>query len=103
MTFRLGGGRSIQLSYRGGKKERERGREKGDVEKGDALILCPGAVGPRTENKCVPFFYIPFFYISYPFLGGIGGAEENRTLDLRIANATLSQLSYGPGCRTGGV
>ncbi len=31
---------------------------------------------------------------------GIGGAEGNRTLDLRIANATLSQLSYGPTLRT---
>ena len=27
---------------------------------------------------------------------GIGGAEGDRTPDLRIANATLSQLSYGP-------
>ncbi len=26
-----------------------------------------------------------------------GGAEEDRTPDLRIANATLSQLSYRPG------
>ncbi len=26
----------------------------------------------------------------------VGGAEEDRTLDLRIANAALSQLSYGP-------
>ena len=26
----------------------------------------------------------------------LGGAEEDRTPDLRIANATLSQLSYGP-------
>ena len=25
-----------------------------------------------------------------------GGAEEDRTPDLRIANATLSQLSYSP-------
>jgi hypothetical protein len=25
-----------------------------------------------------------------------GGDEEDRTLDLRIANATLSQLSYIP-------
>ncbi len=25
-----------------------------------------------------------------------GGAEGNRTPDLRIANATLSHLSYGP-------
>ncbi len=29
-----------------------------------------------------------------PELGG--GAEGDRTLDLRIANATLSQLSYRP-------
>ncbi len=29
----------------------------------------------------------------------IGGAEEDRTPDLRIANATLSQLSYGPVIR----
>ena len=28
-----------------------------------------------------------------------GGAEEDRTPDLRIANATLSQLSYGPFSR----
>jgi hypothetical protein len=26
----------------------------------------------------------------------IGGGEGDRTLDLRIANATLSQLSYSP-------
>ena len=30
---------------------------------------------------------------------GIGGAEEDRTPDLRIANATLSQLSYRPSVR----
>jgi hypothetical protein len=28
-----------------------------------------------------------------------GGAEGDRTLDLRIANATLSQLSYRPTIR----
>jgi hypothetical protein len=28
--------------------------------------------------------------------GKNGGAEGDRTLDLRIANATLSQLSYRP-------
>jgi hypothetical protein len=28
--------------------------------------------------------------------GKFGGAEEDRTPDLRIANATLSQLSYRP-------
>ncbi len=27
----------------------------------------------------------------------LGGDEGDRTLDLRIANATLSQLSYVPG------
>ena len=31
--------------------------------------------------------------------GGSGGAEGDRTLDLRIANATLSQLSYRPTTR----
>ena len=31
-------------------------------------------------------------------IGVNGGAEEDRTPDLRIANATLSQLSYGPTC-----
>ena len=30
-----------------------------------------------------------------------GGAEGSRTPDLRIANATLSQLSYGPGAAAG--
>ena len=30
-----------------------------------------------------------------------GGAEEDRTPDLRIANATLSQLSYGPVTESG--
>ena len=29
----------------------------------------------------------------------LGGDEEDRTPDLRIANATLSQLSYVPGTR----
>ncbi len=29
----------------------------------------------------------------------IGGEEGDRTLDLRIANATLSQLSYFPNAR----
>ena len=31
-----------------------------------------------------------------------GGAEGNRTPDLRIANATLSHLSYGPAPARGG-
>ncbi len=29
-----------------------------------------------------------------------GGEEEDRTPDLRIANATLSQLSYPPNSRS---
>ena len=28
--------------------------------------------------------------------GIVGGASRDRTDDLRVANATLSQLSYGP-------
>ena len=32
-----------------------------------------------------------------------GGAEGSRTPDLRIANATLSQLSYGPIAAAGGI
>jgi hypothetical protein len=36
----------------------------------------------------------------YGQLIGIGGDEEDRTPDLRIANATLSQLSYVPGIWT---
>ena len=68
-TFRLGGGRSIQLSYRGL----------------DAMGW-PGACQrcQRRESRAGP---------GSP---GIGGAEEDRTPDLRIANATLSQLSYRP-------
>ena len=31
----------------------------------------------------------------FDYSGEVGGAEEDRTPDLRIANATLSQLSYG--------
>ena len=30
------------------------------------------------------------------FVSGVGGAEGDRTPDLRIANAALSQLSYSP-------
>ena len=35
--------------------------------------------------------------IRFETRSGTGGAEEDRTPDLRIANATLSRLSYGPG------
>ena len=41
----------------------------------------------RQEHKKWPVF---------PAILKIGGAEGDRTLDLRIANATLSQLSYRP-------
>ncbi len=34
--------------------------------------------------------------------GKIGGAEEDRTPDLSVANAALSQLSYGPTVSTHG-
>ncbi len=34
--------------------------------------------------------------ITPSFIQRLGGAEGDRTPDLRIANATLSQLSYGP-------
>ena len=60
VTFRLGGGRSILLSYRG----RGQGRDTGTIR--------------------------------------VGGADGGRTHDLSIANAALSQLSYGPG-NEGGV
>jgi hypothetical protein len=30
----------------------------------------------------------------------VGGASRDRTDDLRVANATLSQLSYGPAAAT---
>jgi hypothetical protein len=53
-TWRLGGTRSIQLSYRG--------------------VSC---------------------------IADIGGAEEDRTPDLFIANEALSQLSYGPNAFAG--
>ena len=36
---------------------------------------------------------------SLKYVQKVGGAEEDRTPDLRIANATLSQLSYRPGPR----
>jgi hypothetical protein len=34
--------------------------------------------------------------VGFSFIDFIGGDEEDRTPDLRIANATLSQLSYVP-------
>jgi hypothetical protein len=45
-----------------------------------------GALAGDPASGCIPTL----------FISGIGGAEGDRTPDLRIANATLSQLSYGP-------
>ena len=88
MAFRLGGGRSIQLSYRGEWEGEKPGRRKPGSE-----TLFPGAIGWRQEKASLTrVFSDPVFPLSI-----FGGAEENRTPDLRIANATLSQLSYGPG------
>ena len=36
------------------------------------------------------------FLVNQKIENTIGGAEGDRTPDLRIANATLSRLSYGP-------
>ena len=49
--------------------------------------------GPRTPKTTLPFSALGALQA-----GGLGdgGAEGSRTPDLRIANATLSQLSYGP-------
>jgi hypothetical protein len=43
--------------------------------------------------------WMPGSLISYLKSEVYGGAEGDRTLDLRIANATLSQLSYRPTTR----
>src|SRR5690606_5518270 len=47
----------------------------------------PGLTGPETTTPDRQAVGRP---------KGFGGAEEDRTPDLRIANATLSQLSYRP-------
>ena len=66
MTSPLGGARSIQLSYRGVYTHRDR-----------------SPASTRTEARV-------------QLEDGGGGAEGDRTPDLRIANATLYQLSYRP-------
>ena len=48
-------------------------------------------VGTKSLNGVLRAGPGEFFEMSM-----FGGAEEDRTPDLRIANATLSQLSYGP-------
>ena len=56
----------------------------------------PAGVEPATYRLGRRSLY-PLSYGRVAGTGGeIGGAEGDRTLDLRIANATLSQLSYRP-------
>ena len=55
---------------------------------GCGLVLIERA-GWRGAYVCLAAFALMI-------LGIDGGAEGDRTPDLRIANATLSQLSYGP-------
>jgi hypothetical protein len=35
-------------------------------------------------------------------VGGVGGADRDRTDDLKLAKLPLSQLSYGPNPKDGG-
>ena len=49
----------------------------------------------RTRT-CDPSLRRRLLYPAEPRGRGDGGAEGDRTPDLRIANATLSRLSYGP-------
>ena len=45
---------------------------------------------------CSLFVFCNALLSTHKRRNGLGGAEGIRTPDLRIANATLSQLSYGP-------
>jgi hypothetical protein len=47
----------------------------------------------------------PLPSITYDLSPKFGGAERNRTADLRLAKPPLSQLSYSPigGCQVAGV
>ncbi len=48
------------------------------------------------KKPAEPFSYAGLWTSSYNLRHVFGGEEEDRTPDLRIANATLSQLSYPP-------
>ena len=61
---------------------------------------------PRWLIRCVSAALLSFMDKQVVFCANVefprnGGAEGGRTPDLRIANATLSQLSYGPSAAAG--
>lgn len=70
------------------------------VEPSLVLRSLMAAVGTRGTSKTSAW---PAAHAKPPAENGwrfdCGGAEEDRTPDLRIANATLSQLSYRPTMR----
>ena len=55
------------------------------------------AKSSNDGGGCRPAFMATTEPLNHFYFGNlIGGAEGSRTLDLCIANAALSQLSYGP-------
>ena len=48
------------------------------------------------KNAATHYRYMSLRHLMDYFGSVLGGPEEDRTPDLRIANATLSQLSYRP-------
>ncbi len=64
------------------------------------LLTVPASVPvtkirPKKDHLATVVFVYRLLFLLY----FIGGAEEDRTPDLRIANATLSRLSYRPNIR----
>ena len=55
-------------------------------------LLCTRGLYPRCLESCCKCLIYKGFLVQEM----CGGDEEDRTPDLRIANATLSQLSYAP-------
>src|SRR5690606_5787188 len=122
-TCPLGGDRSIQLSYgaeagiiadlalgfrRSGPDSRRcliggpTNRRRSGASCLAAVVSGPGA----CDRGCIASGWPCAAWnekrrLSAPFRE-CGGAEEDRTPDLRIANATLSQLSYRPTCGSTG-